>query len=216
MLCKVLPGTDAQVKPIAWRLASGAVAETAPGAPDPQPSAALERKIAELERAAQVRAQQAKDAGIQEGMKRGREQASAEIRPVLERLARTVADLASVRDRIRRQAETDLVHLAMAIAKRVLHRELAVDSDAMQGIVRTALDKLRNREIDRVRVHPAHAAAVRACLEAMGRAPALEVTPDPSLACGDAIFETSLGELDASVSSQLREIERGFADRLAG
>jgi flagellar assembly protein FliH len=56
--------------------------------------------------------------------------------------------------------------------------------------------------------------SVRSCLEDAGRAPALEVIGDASLNCGDAIFETSLGELDASVDSQLREIERGFADKL--
>jgi flagellar biosynthesis/type III secretory pathway protein FliH len=32
--------------------------------------------------------------------------------------------------------------------------------------------------------------------------------------CGDVIFETTHGNLDASIESQLREIERGFADRL--
>jgi flagellar biosynthesis/type III secretory pathway protein FliH len=29
------------------------------------------------------------------------------------------------------------------------------------------------------------------------------------------LFETSVGELDASIETQLQEIQRGFADRLA-
>ncbi len=38
------------------------------------------------------------------------------------------------------------------------------------------------------------------------------LSPDASLAPGSAIFETSRGELDASVDTQLAEIDRGFAD----
>jgi flagellar assembly protein FliH len=217
MLCRVLAGEKAQesVEAIVWQPLDGSAARPARSSGDPGPDAAsLQRQMADLERATQVRVQQARDAAFQEGARRGREEASAEIKPVLERLARAATDLSNLRDRIRRQAETDLVRLALAIAKRVMHRELAIDPDAMQGIVRTALDRLQNREIARLRVHPSHVGPVRSCLEAAGRAPALEVTGDPSLNCGDAIFETSLGELDASVDSQLREIERGFADKL--
>jgi flagellar assembly protein FliH len=217
MLCKVLAGEKAQesVEAMVWQPIEGYVnggpRPTADSKPDPE---ALQRQVAEIERASQSRVQQARDAALQEGARRGRDEASAELKPVIDRLSRAATDLSSLRDRVRRQAETDLVKLALAIAKRVLHRELAIDPDAMQGIVRTALDRLQNREVDRLRVHPSHVGPVRTCLEEAGRAPALEVVADPSLNCGDAIFDTSLGELDASVESQLREIERGFADKL--
>lgn len=217
MLCKVLAGEKSQesVEAMVWQpiedYRSGAPRASKDSGPD---TAGLQRQLADLERAGQVRVQQARDAALQEGACKGREDASAELKPVLERLVRAATDLSNLRDHVRRQAETDLVKLALAIARRILHRELAMDPDAMQGIVRTALDRLRNREVDRLRVHPSQVGSVRSCLEAAGRAPALEVVGDASLNCGDAIFETSLGELDASVDTQLREIERGFADKL--
>ena len=216
MLCKVLIGEKAQelVEPIVWRALDGSTAGAARAGDSGPDTAALQRQIADMERATQVRVQQARDAALLEGARKGREEASAELKPVLERLGRAAADLSNLRDRIRRQAEADLVKLALAIAKRVMHRELAIDPDAMQGIVRTALDRLQNREVDRLRVHPSHVGPVRSCLEDAGRAPAMEVIGDASLNCGDAVFETSLGELDASVDSQLREIEHGFADKL--
>jgi flagellar assembly protein FliH len=216
MLCKVLVGEKAQeaVEPMVWRPAGGGARATGSARTGNPDTAALQRQTADLERTMQIRVQQARDAGLQEGSRKGREEAAAELKPVVERLARAAADLSNLRDRVRRQAEADLVKLALAIAKRVMHRELAVDPDAMQGIVRSALDRLQNREVDRLRVHPSHIGPVRSCLEDAGRAPALEVVGDPSLNCGDAIFETSLGELDASVESQLREIERGFADKM--
>jgi flagellar assembly protein FliH len=63
-------------------------------------------------------------------------------------------------------------------------------------------------------VHPQQQAAVRQYLDRYSLAATVELVADPSLQSGDLLFETTRGNLDASVDSQLREIERGFADRL--
>jgi flagellar biosynthesis/type III secretory pathway protein FliH len=42
----------------------------------------------------------------------------------------------------------------------------------------------------------------------------VEVIADSSHELGSVIFETTRGNLDASVNSQLQEIERGLTDRL--
>jgi flagellar assembly protein FliH len=63
-------------------------------------------------------------------------------------------------------------------------------------------------------VFPASVPAVRAALERNGGMAAIEIVADGLLQPGGLVFETSLGELDASVETQLQEIERGFADRL--
>jgi flagellar biosynthesis/type III secretory pathway protein FliH len=43
----------------------------------------------------------------------------------------------------------------------------------------------------------------------------VKIAIDPSLRPGDLLIDTPAGELDASVNTQLHEIERGFAERLA-
>ena len=105
--------------------------------------------------------------------------------------------------------------LALAIARRVLRRELAVDPDALESLLLGALEKLRGQEISRVRVHPSHADADRR-LPSEG-VPRRGDRGDPGSGGeppGTAIFETERGNLDASIESQLQEIERGLADRL--
>ena len=42
----------------------------------------------------------------------------------------------------------------------------------------------------------------------------LVLVADPALKPGELFFETSQGTLDASVETQLREIERGLIDKL--
>jgi len=109
------------------------------------------------------------------------------------------------------------VALALAVSRRILHRELTVSPDALIGLVKAALDKIDAREVSRVRVSPKDAAMVGEFFEKMGLPHRIEVSADPGLAAGSVILESNRGDsncgwLDASVDTQLNEIERGFAD----
>ena len=171
-------------------------------------------QIAALEREYEERVRAARAAGYAEGEAAGRGRAAAELQPVLQRLAKSVEEVGQLRARLRREAEADMLKLALAIARRVLRREMAVDPDAMHGLVLGALEKLQAQEVTRVKVHPSHAAQLRGWLQPQAGGRGIEVAADANCAPGDAIFETERGNLDASVDSQLQEIERGLADCL--
>jgi flagellar assembly protein FliH len=158
--------------------------------------------------------QEAYQRGFNEGSTTGNQQAKAELQPLMDRLSRTLGELAALRSRIRRDAEQDLLKLSIAIARRVLHRELTLDPESIEGLIKVALEKLQSRELCRVRVHPDQAEAIKASFEQFANSHKIELVSDTSLQCGDVLFETAHGTLDASIESQLREIERGFADRL--
>jgi flagellar assembly protein FliH len=151
--------------------------------------------------------------GFSEGRNVGREQAAGEFQPVMDRLSRSLADLATVRSRVRKTAESDLLKLAIAVARRVIHRELTLDPGSIEGLIRVALEKLESRELCRVRVHPDQEPIIRTLLARFSAAP-VELIPDGTLQSGDVLFETAHGTLDGSIEAQLQEIERGFADRL--
>jgi flagellar assembly protein FliH len=132
--------------------------------------------------------------------------------PVLASLGNIVQELAGTRKRFRIDAEEDTVRLAIAIARRVLHREIATDPEAILGLVRSAFDRLNAREVHRLRVSPDDAAAIHEHSAGLHLPAQVEIAADASLARGSAVFETSRGELDACIGTQLDEIERGFAD----
>jgi flagellar assembly protein FliH len=132
--------------------------------------------------------------------------------PVIAALNGIVQELAATRKSFRAEAEHDTVQLAIAIARRVLHRELSTDPEAILGLVMAAFQKLTARETHRLRVSPSGAAAIQEHRSRLDLPPGLEIVSDASLSLGGAIFETSRGELDASVGIQLAEIDRGFAD----
>jgi flagellar assembly protein FliH len=184
------------------------------GGANPEGAEALHARIAELEREMPLREQKALRAGMEKGRVAGEQEAAARLNAVIERFAATVSDLAARRRRMRREAESDVVKLSIAIARRVLHRELNADPEAMLGLVKAALDKLDGREVDRIRVHPADAEAVRAHVGRLRPTGQFEIVPDSRLERGAAVFETARGTLDGSVETQLQEIERGLIDKL--
>jgi flagellar assembly protein FliH len=174
----------------------------------------FEARIAQLQQQCEQRVADARAAALREGEAAGRSRAAAELQPVMERLARSIDDLAQLRPRLRREAEGDMLRLSLAIARRIMRREMSVDPGAMHGLVLGALEKLQSQEIHRVRVHPSRAAAVEACLRQNVPGTGVEVVADPSREPGAVVFETTRGNLDASIDCQLQEIERGLADRL--
>ena len=79
------------------------------------------------------------------------EEAAAQVQQTVDRLTETLRELALMKRKIRNEAEQELVKLSLAIARRIVYRELAADPESIHGIVHAALQKLQNREIIRVR-----------------------------------------------------------------
>jgi len=220
MSSKILRGESKKIETLQWHSVEregGLFAPSSDGSPSQNNPATdkahiLELRIAEMESEMVRRSDAARAAGHREGEAAGTARASASIEPVIQKLTRTIQDLAGYRARFRREAEQDLVKLSMAIARKILHRELAIDPNAILALVRVVLESIDAREVHRVRMHPVDAAVVEKFLGSMGAPQQMVVVADASLERGAAIFETERGNLDASIQTQLAEIERGFAD----
>ena len=211
MSSRILPHDDPKdAAPLVWRRVLSAEA-AASAASNPLPDDA--KRLAQFQQQAEQRARESYAAGMRDGEAAGRSKAAAELQPVIERLARSIDEIAGFRPRMRAEAEADLVRLSLAIARRVLRRELAIDPEALHGLILGALEKLQGQEITRVRIHPSHSPLVANCLR-QNSTTTIEIVPDPTREPGAVIFETQRGNLDASIESQLQEIERGLADRL--
>jgi flagellar assembly protein FliH len=152
-----------------------------------------------------------------ESFEQGRLASSREFEEKLaaleEKVGQAICILSRERPSLRRAAEADVVKLALAIARRVIRRELSVDSDAIHGIVRVAIEAINNRDVIRVRVHAGLAPSVQRKLRDANLSH-VEVVTDPGFDAGDIVFETQNGELDCSIEAQLKEIDLGIADRL--
>jgi flagellar assembly protein FliH len=206
------------VTPVSWRTSSAPFRPTStsanPGRDGISTEAADTAKGPDADKEREGIEREAYQRGFLAGQAAGREQGRAEVQPLLDQMGRSLATLAGMRSNLRSDAEKDLVKLAVAIARRVLHRELTLDPGSIEGLIRVALEKLEARELCRVRVHPDQEAAIRNSLERFSNSQKVELIADSSMQCGDVLFETTHGDLNGSIEAQLQEIERGLADRL--
>ena len=230
---------DAQIEPIRWKAPSPSGTKLSddelppdeqavlpPQAPpENQHNPADEARIHELENHIKLLERRLEDelqathehgrqAGRAEGLQAGIQQESANWTEALARLTRAIEDMSKAKVRFRAEVEEDAVNLALAIARKVLNRELNSDPEALVGLARVALGKLNLRELQRVRVHPGDAPAIEKMLASASGPRRVEVIADNTLERGGAIFESDRGMLDASVTTQLGEIERGLTDIL--
>jgi flagellar assembly protein FliH len=213
MSSKLHRGGDVATEPVTWRrvpsldaLPEGDLFPSAgypplPSGPVLHAGSALEQQL-----------QGAYQRGFQDGQNAVQQELGGQVDAMAARLARTIEEVSGLRQRYRHEAEGDVIALAMAIARRILHRELTVAPEALLGLLKAALEKIEVREVHRVRVRPEDAPLVQQHLDKMGLPQRVELIVDPGLERGAIILDSSRGALDVSVETQLAEIERGFAD----
>jgi flagellar assembly protein FliH len=202
------PQISSDAPPIAWRSQNTAAAHF------PARRQESGSEPGDLQEQIEARTAGAYQQGVAAGEMLASQRAQARLDPVLASLNSMLAELAGVRKHFRAEAEADTVTLSIAIARRILNRELTADPEAILGLVKAAFQKCDARETHRLRVSPQDSETIRENRAKLNLPPALDILPDGALVRGSAIFETSRGDLDASVDTQLSEIDRGLADVL--
>ncbi|MCW5966838.1 MAG: hypothetical protein KIT83_22555, partial [Bryobacterales bacterium] len=173
---------------------------------------AARREVAGIREQRESEVREAFQQGVEEGRRLANDAARVELDAVQGRLAQSLSELARARQDVLAQTDTDLVHLSVAIAEKVLNRQLQMDADAMRGIARAALERIAGRPVHAVRAHPEDLDALRQELSG-AETKGLRLVADASLGRGSLLFETEHGTLDCSIATQLEEIERGLVDR---
>ncbi len=116
------------------------------------------------------------------------------------------------RDRRLVETEREVVSLALAVARKVLGRELAEPSrTAVVELAAHGIREARHRRQVTLRVSPSDVAAARSAegrLGALLERGALSVREDASLSPGDVVVETESGCIDARVETQLAALAR--------
>ena len=180
-----------------------------PVVPEPfQPSAEQQAQLAALERDAFTK-------GYAQGERAGREAGGKRAEAMLRRLAQTLEELSGLRDTMVRQTERELVQLAVAIARRILQREVSVDPELTAALAHIALERLGGATPATVRLHPDDYATVTSGHAAPLGGRQVEILPDPSVARGGCVVESEFGSITASVDAQIDEIARAVLGEAA-
>jgi flagellar assembly protein FliH len=167
--------------------------------PDPAQDPAFQAKAAAMERDAFAK-------GYAQGERAGLEAASTRADGMLRRLAQTVEELAALRNEIVHRTERQTVQLILAIAERVVQRELTLDRGLLVGMARAALDRLGEHGSATIRLHPDDFAAIGAA--GLAQDAPVRVVADGVVTRGGCLVQSDFGFMDVSPESQFRELAR--------
>jgi flagellar assembly protein FliH len=148
--------------------------------------------------------------GFAQGELAGAEAAAQRGEAMLHHLVRTIDELTTVRGDVLWQTERQMVQLALAIARRVVHREVALDPDLLLDMARTAIDRLGGSGRVTIRLHPDDHAAVSAARASELAGGSIAITADARLSRGACHVESDIGLIDAGLDAQLDEFERAL------
>jgi flagellar assembly protein FliH len=161
------------------------------------------------------REKEAHDRGLKEGESRARAACEAELSATRASIAAAIEKFRAEREAYFSRIEPEVVQLALAIARKILHREAQMEPLLLEGMVHVALEKIDAGTRVRLWAHPADIHFWNEHFsQPGGLKPAPELIGDPALKRGECALETEVGSTQISLDTQLKEIEQGFFDLL--
>jgi flagellar assembly protein FliH len=153
------------------------------------------------------------------GLEEGQRLAETEFRETLERLraeedTRITGILTSISTQLaalQKTLERDAYLFALAVAERIIKREITLSDDTVILQIKEALQRIVGVDSIKLRVHPSDEGIVRshrtAFLSALENVRDLIIETDDGIERGGCIIESASGNVDARIATQLRQIE---------
>ncbi len=203
----------ASIVPFAWPDAGSDLAlfedESAYAAPAVPAQAARPDPNEERLRAAAIE-REAFATAYAQGEKAGIEAGTKRADAMLRRLSDTLTELDELRRSMVRQTEHQVVQLAVEMARRILRREVQIDTDLLVAMARVALDRLGDSAPATIRLNPEDYHTIAARHGGGWAGSHVNVVADPAVGRGGCMVESSFGFIDASVDAQFKVLEQAL------
>ncbi|MBP2642417.1 MAG: Flagellar assembly protein FliH/Type secretion system HrpE [Firmicutes bacterium] len=178
-----------------------------------------ERIIAEAKSRADELCQKASESGYQDGHQEGFSEGEASAQQKLQQTlnesveqAQATLELAAEEaERTMEEAQEQIIEISLAVAEKILFREIQENELVILPILKAAMDKVRDQDKITIRVHPEKYGLV---LEAKSELVSylsghatVTVQADETLKIGDVFIETPYGNVDARIDSQFETVK---------
>lgn len=149
--------------------------------------------------------------GKEEGFKKIQFETASHVKEAKDILEQAIKE----REVLIRSAEPEVAKLAIEIAEKIMARELKTDPEAVLGIVQAAMSKIKGtREHVAIKVSPEDYEVVlknKPVYEKMAEGvKSFEVVSDNKLDSGNCVIETNLGNVVATIKTQLETLRIAF------
>ena len=152
--------------------------------------------------------------GFRQGEKAGLEIAEKKVEAMMKRYAEAIREIGRIKPTLYAQAGRDVVRLALEVAKKIVHREVQVDREIVQTLIKMTLNHVAVKSAVTIRLHPADYEFVseerRASMPADEGEREIVLLADKSIERGGCLIETECGDIDARIEEEFSEVERAF------
>jgi flagellar assembly protein FliH len=150
--------------------------------------------------------------GFAQGEKAGREIAEKKVDAVMRRYAESILELGNTRTLLYAQIEKEVVRLAVEVAKKIVHREIYLDKDIIQTLVRVALGHVSEKSPVTIHLNPVDYGYLLEERANLSQSEGRDVTllADNSIERGGCLVKTDCGDVDARIEEKFKEVEQAF------
>lgn len=152
--------------------------------------------------------------GFADGETAGFDRSLENLEPVLNSLQEVLLQLENIRQETYQSIEKEVVELALAIARKVICREVEISREVVVCVAREALAKVENPGKIKIKMSPSDLQFINqtkyqlsSLFENMDN---VIVEAEDSIQSGGCVIETDLGEIDARIEKQLQALEESF------
>ncbi len=175
--------------------------------------------------AAQAPPAAAADGGqqTQDAYARGRQEglalAEQRLESVTQALAQALEDVSRLRESLAQTGTQDMLRLVMAVAEQIVRKTVEVDKQVVLRIIENALQASVRADNFRIRISPEDLELVTKqkplFLASISGLKNLSIETDPTISPGGCRVDSELGDVDATIESQLEAIRQALGEAIA-
>ena len=171
-----------------------------------------EKYLKEAKKKASNIEREAYEKAFVQGEKAGMEIGKKKAEPIIDSFYEIIEELSTFREKICDESENELVKLALAISRGIIHQELTLNQEVVINNVKAALKNAIGVGGIKIRVSPLDIEFIRECkpqiLESIEGSANIVLEEDRGIIRGGCIVETDFGDIDARIESQIEELDR--------
>jgi flagellar assembly protein FliH len=188
------------------------------GAEPPELEPTVEVDLEEQEQAAAALELEARlEAARREGCAQARtgfeQELEARLAAERARVERVRVEFARDRQRFFAAAESQVVRLALAVARKILARDAVWEGMPLRSTVKAALARVQDGSETTLQV-PEEEFENWSAMFQQNTSQRVNVVPVAGMQSGECVLRTSVGDVELAIETQLEEIERGFDELL--
>ena len=161
---------------------------------------------------ARAEAQSIHDQAYDEGYKAGLAEAAQVTHDLIQTLERDIAEVAAERAALVDSVELDVLKLCVEAVEKLTRHEVKTDPRTVLRMIKSCLRRVKDRDEVHVRVSPQEVEQVKAHREELlGVTEGLRglgIVEDRRVSPGGCVIETSSGNIDARIETQVQQVDR--------